>query len=90
MEFTMKIIKYIVPALVLSLASFASIAATQLQRGTSTELHKFGTISAGSAGTLTELESQLTQKADAAGAKAFLITSTSGDNKLHGTAIIYR
>ncbi|WP_409429871.1 DUF1471 domain-containing protein [Pantoea sp.] len=32
---------------------------------------------------------RLAQKAEAAGAKSFRITSTSGDNNLHGTAIIY-
>ncbi|MEY4923059.1 MAG: multiple stress resistance protein BhsA [Yersinia sp. (in: enterobacteria)] len=86
----MKIIKFIVPALVLSFASFASIAATHMQGESSTGLNKFGTISASNAGTLTELESLLAEKADAAGATSFRITSASGNNKLHGTATIYR
>ncbi|CNI93158.1 multiple stress resistance protein BhsA [Yersinia aldovae] len=86
----MKIIKSIAPALVLSLASFGSFAATQVQQQSSVELNKIGTISASNAGTLTELESLLAQKADAAQAKSFQITSASGNNKLHGTATIYR
>jgi hypothetical protein len=39
---------------------------------------------------LTSLENSLAAKADAAGAKTFQIISTTGDNKLHGTAVIYK
>ncbi|MEQ9720983.1 YdgH/BhsA/McbA-like domain containing protein [Yersinia alsatica] len=86
----MKSIKYIAPALVLSLASFASVAATQIQHTTSTGLNEIGVISASNANTLTDLENILAEKAAAAGAKSFLITSAGGNNKLHGTAVIYR
>lgn len=86
----MKSIKFIAPALILSLASFASVAATQVQSNQSTESNEIGVISASNAGTLTELENALAQQAKAAGAKSFLITSATGNNKMHGTAIIYR
>ncbi|ATM95805.1 Multiple stress resistance protein BhsA precursor [Yersinia frederiksenii] len=86
----MKIIKYIAPALVLSLASFATIAATQIQHTQSTGLNKIGAISASNASTLTDLENRLAQQAEAAGATSFLITSAGGNDKLHGTAVIYR
>lgn len=86
----MKNIKYIIPALVLSFASFTTIAATQIQQTPSTGLNEIGTISASNAGTLTELEHALAKKADEAGATSYLITSTTGNNKLHGTAVIYR
>ncbi|AIN19538.1 hypothetical protein CH54_487 [Yersinia rochesterensis] len=86
----MKNIKYIIPALALSFASFASVAATQVQHAPSTGLNQIGTISASNAGTLTELENTLTKKADEAGATSYLITSATGNNKLHGTAVIYR
>ncbi|CNF47170.1 DUF1471 domain-containing protein [Yersinia massiliensis] len=86
----MKSIKYIVPALVLSLASFASVAATQIQHYQSTELNEIGVVVASNASTLTDLENALAQKAEAAGAKSFMITSATGNNKLHGTAVIYR
>ncbi|QHB32672.1 DUF1471 domain-containing protein [Yersinia canariae] len=86
----MKNIKYIIPALALSFASFASVAATQIQHAPSTGANEIGIISASNAGTLTELENALAKKADQAGATSFLITSATGNNKLHGTAIIYR
>ncbi|CNH34618.1 multiple stress resistance protein BhsA [Yersinia mollaretii] len=86
----MKSIKYIVPALALSFASFASIAATQIQHSPSTGLNEIGVVSASSAGTLTDLENALAKKAEDAGATSFLITSATGNNKLHGTAVIYR
>lgn len=86
----MKSIKYIVPALALSFVSFASIAATQIQHTPSTGLNEIGVVSASSAGTLTDLESALAKKAEDAGATSFLITSATGNNKLHGTAVIYR
>ncbi|AHM73891.1 multiple stress resistance protein BhsA [Yersinia hibernica] len=86
----MKNIKYIIPALALSFASFASVAATQIQHAPATGANEIGIISASNAGTLTELEHALAKKADQAGATSFLITSTTGNNKLHGTAIIYR
>ncbi|CNF53502.1 multiple stress resistance protein BhsA [Yersinia mollaretii] len=86
----MKSIKYIVPALALSFASFASIAATQIQHSPSTGLNEIGVVSASSADTLTDLENALAKKAEDAGATSFLITSATGNNKLHGTAVIYR
>ncbi|CFQ55275.1 multiple stress resistance protein BhsA [Yersinia aleksiciae] len=86
----MKNIKYIVPALALTFASFASVAATQIQHTPSTGLNEIGVISVSSAGTLTDLENALAKKADDAGATSFLITSATGNNKLHGTAVIYR
>ena len=35
-------------------------------------------------------EEQLAQKADEMGAKSFRITSVTGPNTLHGTAVIYK
>lgn len=46
-------------------------------------------ITVSGASDLTSLENKLAAKADEAGAKSFQIISTAGDNKLHGTAIIY-
>ncbi|EKN3611215.1 DUF1471 domain-containing protein [Yersinia enterocolitica] len=86
----MKNIKYIIPALALSFASFASVAATQIQHAPATGLNEIGTAAASNAGTLTELENALAKKADEAGATSYLITSATGNNKLHGTAVIYR
>ncbi|CNH09607.1 Multiple stress resistance protein BhsA precursor [Yersinia pekkanenii] len=66
------------------------MAATQIQQNESVGLNEIGVISANNAGTLADLENVLAQKAEAAGAKSFLITSATGNNKIHGTAVIYR
>ncbi|WP_034914704.1 DUF1471 domain-containing protein [Erwinia sp. 9145] len=39
---------------------------------------------------LSSMESQLAEKADAAGAKSFRIVSTTGNNRMHATAAIYQ
>jgi len=49
-----------------------------------------GTIAANGGTNLGSLESQLAQKADEMGAKSFRITSVTGPNNLHGTAVIYK
>ena len=51
---------------------------------------KVGTISANAGTNLGSLEEQLAQKADEMGAKSFRITSVTGPNTLHGTAVIYK
>lgn len=92
----MKNVKTLIAAAVLSSLSFASFAAVEVQ-STPADQHKVGTISA-SAGTISasagtnlgSLEDQLAQKADEMGAKSFRITSVTGPNTLHGTAVIYK
>ncbi|MCW6554587.1 DUF1471 domain-containing protein [Yersinia ruckeri] len=86
----MKNIKYIATTLALAFVSFTSVAATDVKSQQSVSLNKIGVISASNAGTLTELENALATKAQASGAKTFQITSASGNNKLHGTAVIYQ
>ena len=74
----MKNVKTLIAAAVLSSLSFASFAAVEVQ-------------STPAAGTnLGSLEDQLAQKADEMGAKSFRITSVTGPNTLHGTAVIYK
>jgi multiple stress resistance protein BhsA len=86
---TMKNVKYTVAAIVLSTLSFGAFAA---QPVTDNDQHgqKIGVVSASGAYTLTQLEDQLAAKADAQGASAYKITSASGENLLHGTAVIYK
>ncbi|KAG6336729.1 hypothetical protein ID866_2383 [Astraeus odoratus] len=55
-----------------------------------TDQHKVGTISASAGTNLGSLEDQLAQKAEAMGAKSYRITSVTGPNTLHGTAVIYK
>ena len=51
---------------------------------------KLGVVSASNAYTLDELSNTLSRKADEQGATSFKIMSTTGDNKLHGVAEIYK
>ncbi len=76
-------------AAVLSSLSFASFAAVEVQ-STPTGQHKVGTISASAGTNLGSLEDQLAQKADEMGATSYRITSVTGPNTLHGTAVIYK
>jgi multiple stress resistance protein BhsA len=85
----MKTINTLIAAAVLSSLSFASFAAVEVQ-STPTDQQKVGTISASAGTNLSSLEDQLAQKADAMGAKSFRITSVTGPNSLHGTAVIYK
>ncbi|KOC89273.1 multiple stress resistance protein BhsA [Winslowiella iniecta] len=84
----MKNVKITLAALMLSTVSFAGFAAQQVDV-TPADQQQMGVISASGSSNLTSLENQLAEKAEAAGAKSFRITSTSGQNKLHGTAVIY-
>ncbi|EIQ80140.1 multiple stress resistance BhsA domain protein [Shigella flexneri 1235-66] len=76
-------------AAVLSSLSFASFAAVEVQ-ATPAGQQKVGIISANAGTNLGSLEDQLAQKADEMGAKSFRITSVTGPNTLHGTAVIYK
>ncbi|MGC0842445.1 MULTISPECIES: YdgH/BhsA/McbA family protein [Enterobacterales] len=51
---------------------------------------KMGVVSASNAYTLDELSDVLSRKADEQGATSFKILSTTGDNRLHGIAEIYK
>ena len=85
----MKNVKTRIAAAVLSSLSFASFAAVEVQ-STPAGQQKVGTISANAGTNLSSLQDELAQKADAMGAKSFRITSVTGPNNLHGTAVIYK
>ena len=51
---------------------------------------KIGVVSASNALTLDELSNALSRKADEQGATSFKILATTGNNKLHGVAEIYK
>lgn len=85
----MKSIKTLAVAAILSSLSFASFAAVEVQSAPADQ-HKVGVISANAGTNLGSLEEQLAQQADAMGAKSFRITSVTGPNTLHGTAVIYK
>jgi multiple stress resistance protein BhsA len=85
----MKSLKMALVAAVLASLSFASFAAQEVINAP-LEQQRIGVISATGSSNLTSLEQQLSAKASDAGAKTFRITSTSGNNNLHGTAVIYK
>jgi len=85
----MKNFKLTLAAIALTTVSFTSFAA-DLVNSEPQQQEKIGVISASGASNLSSLEAKLAEKADQAGAKSFRITSASGDNKLHGTAVIYQ
>lgn len=89
----MKTVNTLAIAAVLSSLSFASFAAVEVQstlQSTPAGQHKVGTISASAGTNLGSLEDQLAQKADEMGATSYRITSVTGPNTLHGTAVIYK
>ncbi len=85
----MKTVNTLAFAAVLSSLSFASFAAVEVQSPPAGQ-HKVGTISASAGTNLGSLEDQLAQKADEMGATSYRITSVTGPNTLHGTAVIYK
>ncbi|MFP1451911.1 multiple stress resistance protein BhsA [Escherichia coli] len=86
----MKNVKTLIAAAILSSMSFASFAAVEVQ-STPEGQQKVGTISANAGTNLGSLEEQLAQKADEMGkGKSSRITSVTGPNTLHGTAVIYK
>lgn len=84
----MKNLKMTLAAIALTSVSFAGFAADSVGQEPVNQ-QQVGVVTA--TGTnLSSLESQLSAKADAAGAKSFRITSTTGNNRKHATAEIYQ
>ncbi|MDY0890289.1 MULTISPECIES: DUF1471 family protein YbiJ [Kosakonia] len=86
----MNAIKYAVAAVALSTLSFGAFAAQSVNPAQAGELNKIGVVSAHGATTLDGLEARLAEKAKAEGASGYSILSTTGNNKLSGTAVIYK
>jgi hypothetical protein len=86
----MKAIKYFAAAAVLTLTSFASIAAEPVSQQQAQSLTEVGVVSAGGVTTLSSLEAKLAAKAKAQGASSYRIIAAGGNNMLHGSAIIYK
>ena len=87
---TMKTIKYAAAAIALTTLSFGAFAAQPVSPSQAESMSKIGVVSAEGATTLDGLEAKLAEKAAAAGASGYTITSTNGNNKLSGTAVIYK
>ena len=84
----MKTLKMTLAALALTSVSFAGFAADNVNAEPVNQ-QQVGVVSA-SGTNLSSLEAQLAAKADAAGAKSFRVTSTTGNNRMHATAEIYQ
>ena len=86
----MKTIKYAVAAVALSALSFGAFAVEPVSSTQAQSMNKIGVVSAEGATTLDGLEAKLAEKAAAAGASGYTITSANTNNKLSGTAVIYK
>jgi ABC-type phosphate transport system substrate-binding protein len=86
----MKTIKTAAVAIALSALSFGVFAAQPVSTTEAQSLNKIGTVSADGATTLDGLEAKLAEKAAAAGATGYSITSANTNNKISGTAVIYK
>jgi len=86
----MKTIKYAVAAIAMTTLSFGAFAAQSVTEAQAQSMNKLGVVSAEGATTLDGLEAKLAEKASAAGASGYTITSANTNNKLSGTAVIYQ
>lgn len=85
----MKNITALFTAAVLSSFSFASFAAVEVQSAPAGQ-QEVATVGVRANSNLGSVEDQLAQKADQMGAKSFRITSVTGSDNLHGTAVLYK
>ena len=86
----MKTIKYAVAAIALSTLSFGAFAAQPVTQEQAQKMNEIGVVSANGATPLDGLEAKLAQKAADAGATGYSITSANTNNKVSGTAVIYK
>lgn len=87
----MKRMLILVAAGALSMLSFsASAEPQQLMQGDTGQLRPSGTVSVSGANDFDDLQSKLAEKAHEQGAKGYVVNSASGENKMFGTATIYK
>ncbi|MCS2150411.1 DUF1471 family protein YbiJ [Scandinavium sp. H11S7] len=86
----MKTIKTAAVAIALSALSFGVFAAQPVSPTEAQSMNKIGTVSVEGATTLDGMEAKLAEKAAAAGATGYSITSANTNNKISGTAVIYK
>ncbi len=81
--------KALFAAAVLSSLSFASMAAVEVQSAPAGQ-QEVATVGVTASTNLSSVEDKLAQKAEQMGAKSFRITSVTGSDNLHGTAVLYK
>ncbi|MEQ9770692.1 YdgH/BhsA/McbA-like domain containing protein [Pectobacterium jejuense] len=84
----MKNVKTIAAAVVLATMTFGASAAEYVVPSQTQNLEKVGVVTA-TAQDLSSLQAQLAAKAEKAGAKAYTITSATGNDQLRGSAVIF-
>ncbi|KFW99063.1 membrane protein [Pectobacterium betavasculorum] len=84
----MKNVKTIAAAAVLATMTFGASAAEYVSPSQAQNLEKAGVVTA-TAQDLSSLQAQLAAKAEKAGAKAYTITSATGNDRLRGSAVIF-
>ncbi|WP_250870358.1 multiple stress resistance protein BhsA [Hafnia paralvei] len=85
----MKSIKNLAVVLALSITAFAASAA-DLSSAPTSDMQKMGVVSVSGATTLDGLEARVAAKAEQAGASSYRIISTTGNNRMHATAELYK
>ncbi|WLI77061.1 DUF1471 domain-containing protein [Kosakonia sp. H02] len=85
----MKNITTLFAAAVLSTLSFASFAAVEVQSAPAGQ-QELATVGVSAGSNLASVENQVAMKAEQLGASSYRITSVTGDDKLHGTAVLYK
>lgn len=85
----MKTIKYAVAAVALSTLSFGVFAAEPVTAAQAQSMNKIGVVSAEGATTLDGTEAKLAESR-CCGASGYSITSANNNNKMSGTAVIYK
>ncbi|MCS2164029.1 YdgH/BhsA/McbA-like domain containing protein [Scandinavium manionii] len=84
-------IKVLIAAVALSTTALAYAASPQMvSRSEAVSLQKIGVVSSGGFTSLDDLDASLAMKAADAGASHYRIIGASGNNKLGGTAVLYR
>ncbi|AYN26932.1 MULTISPECIES: DUF1471 family periplasmic protein McbA [Buttiauxella] len=86
----MKKLLYFSAVVTLAALPFATMAAQETNDINNSQLRPAGTVSVSGAANLDDLEAKLGEKAKEEGAKGFVVNSASGENKMFGTATIYK
>ncbi|HAV1831776.1 TPA: DUF1471 domain-containing protein [Enterobacter hormaechei subsp. steigerwaltii] len=85
------IIKTTAAIIALSVTALSYAASPQMvSRSEAASLQKIGVVSSGGFTSLDDLDASLAMKAADAGASHYRIVSASGNNRLSGTAVLYR
>ncbi|AIR61420.1 DUF1471 domain-containing protein [Cedecea neteri] len=85
----MKKLLYFSAVISLAALPFASMAAQEMSDANVGQMQPIGTVTA-KASNLDDLQAKLAEKAKEQGATGYVINSAGGDNRLYGTATIYK